>query len=343
MADRYTPEQYIKAIIDDFPDHETGTRPVHVNGIGVRGYFRASEAALGYCTAAQFQGEDVPVTVRFSNGSGSPVRHDYWNDVRGMATRFHLEGDMAADLIAMTLGEFFARTPDQFMAFTTASKPLAPKKEGPWEKLLDMLRLELPLPDPMPGQTYDSGAGSLVFANRHAYARQAVADSASIGAPVSYARAAYHAVNTFIATAPDGHRRYVRFSWQPVAGVRKSGPDETRDAYLNDELGTRLEHWPARFILNMVIGEDGDALNDPTIPWPRRRRKISMGTLYLTEIPEDQETFAKQISFNPGRLPPGLEMSPDDEILQLRHKVYEASREMRGGTACPFWKGQADG
>ena len=339
MTKTYTPREFVDAIIEDFPDHAAGTRPVHVSGIGVEGFFRASDAAAAYCTAEHFQGEDVDVIVRFSNGSGSPTRRDEVNDVRGMATRFLLKEHAPCDLIAMTLGEFFAPNPDEFMAFTKAATPVAPQRESAWNKFKDMLRLELPLPDPYAGQQYDSGPGTLAFANAHAYARQAVVDSAGLGAPSSYARAAYHGCNTFIAIAPDGHRRYVRFSWQPVAGVRKNADPSKGPAYLNAELKRRIERWPPRFVLNMTIGEDGDALHDPSIPWPRRRRKISMGMLYLTKIAEDQDKFAKNIAFNPGRLTPGLERDPEDEILNLRWRAYEVSREMRSGTACPFAKG----
>src|SRR5664279_2512660 len=111
-------KQLVDAVISDFPDHKLGTRPVHTIGVGVEGYFTASDVARTYCIAEHFQGQRVPVTVRFSNGSGSPVQHDGWSDVRGMATRFHLQGDAATDLIAMTLGEFFSRTVDDFLAFT---------------------------------------------------------------------------------------------------------------------------------------------------------------------------------------------------------------------------------
>jgi catalase len=337
MPDTYTPREYVDAIAADFPDHEPDTRPVHVNGIGVRGYFRASGPAADWCTAEMFRGQDVPVTVRFSNGSGNFPRQDQLNDVRGMATRFHLGDDRCADLIAMTLGEFFTSDEDTFMAFTRASVPEPARAESPWRKLLDMLQLKMPLPDPPAAQRYDTSAGALAYANRHAFARQAVADTSALGAPASYARAAYHAVNTFIAVAPDGHRHHVRFSWQPVAGLRRASPEQLQQPdYLNAELRRRIAHWPPRFVLNMVLGDTGDALNDPTIPWPRRRRKISMGMLYLTDVPEDQETYARRISFNPGRLTPGLEASEQDRILQLRIKVYETSREMRGGQACPF-------
>ena len=82
-------KRLVDSIIADFPDHEPGKRPIHTIGIGVKGTFEASEVARTYCIAEHFQIKRVqgkrvpiPVTVRFSNGSGSPKRHDGWNDVR---------------------------------------------------------------------------------------------------------------------------------------------------------------------------------------------------------------------------------------------------------------------
>ena len=85
----------------------------------------------------------------------------------------------------------------------------------------------------------------------------------------------------------------------------------------------------------MTIGEAGDALGDPTAPWPAKRIRVIMGTLTLTAIAADQAASCEHISFNPCRLVPGLETS-DDPILQARREAYEVSRELRGGTACPF-------
>ncbi len=131
-----------------------------------------------------------------------------------------------------------------------------------------------------------------------------------IGAPVSYARAAYHAIHTFIVEGENGVRRPVRFSWQPVAGVRNTNPDAPPDDnYLRQELDARLQRWPARFVLMMTIGEAGDAIDDPTRPWPARRTRVVMGTLTLTSVPEDQAAAGEQISFNPLRLVRGIEPS----------------------------------
>ena len=198
-----------------------------------------------------------------------------------------------------------------------------------------MLQLKLPPPrDPYPNETENVNAGALRYANGHRFAQLGVVQAAVIGAPVSYARASYHAVHTFIVTDPNGVRRPVRFSWQPVAGVRNTDTKVVpRDKYLREELEDRLQRWPARFMLMMTIGEAGDALDDPTQPWPAMRNRVVMGTLTLIKVAEDQAADGERISFNPCRLSPGIEAS-GDPILKARKGAYEVSREMRGG--CPF-------
>jgi catalase len=52
-------------------------------------------------------------------------------------------------------------------------------------------------------------------------------------------------------------------------------------------------------------------------------------------VADDQVAAGERISFNPWRLVPGIEPS-NDPILRARKDAYEVSREMRGGTACPF-------
>ncbi len=246
MDESTVAKRLVDAVISDFPDHAAGTRPVHTIGLGVDGCFVASDVARTYCIAEHFQGQSISASVRFSNGSGSPVQHDGWSDVRGMATRFHLQDGAATDLIAMTLGEFFAPTVDDFLAFTKDAQQTPVQRESPWQKILDMLQLEVPLPDPPPGQTASGDAGTLGYANRHAFAQLRVFQAGMIGAPVSYVRASYHAVHTFVVTAPDGVRRHVRFSWQPVAGVRTTDPAAPPvDDYLRQELEGRLRQWPA--------------------------------------------------------------------------------------------------
>jgi catalase len=318
------------------PDGCPMLRPVHAFGIAATGHFVASQAARGYCVAEHFQGEKIAVTVRFSNGSGSATQHDGWSDVRGMATRFHLAEGAATDLIAMTLPEFFTPTPETFLDFAVAAKPAPYLRESPWRKVLDMLRLKLPMRNPYPGETISPDAGAISFANQNRYAQLAVFEAASIGAPVSYARASYHAVHTFIVKAPDDTRRWVRFTWQPIAGVLNTAPNAALvDKYLQQELRDRLVRGPARFSLMMSIGEAGDDFNDPSRPWPPHRMQIIMGTLTLDAVPEDQMAHCERSSFNPWLLTNGIEPS-DDPVLRVRKEAYEISSKKRGGVPCPF-------
>jgi catalase len=339
MVDPSVATRLVDSIIADFPDHKAGTRPIHTIGIGVKGTFEPSEVARSYCVAEHFQpkGDPVKVTVRFSNGSGSPAQHDGWNDVRGMATRFHLADGGATDLIAMTLGGFFVRSVDEFLDFTKTAQQTKVKRESPWRKILDMLSLKPPLPNPPPGLTQSGDAGTLDYANKHRFAQFAVFQAGMLGAPASYVRAVYHAVHTFFVVGPDGVRRPVRFSWKPVAGVEttKDTIKAPVDKYLQEELRERLKKWPARMMLMMMIGEAGDMLEDPTVPWPATRVRVVMGTLTLTEVAKDQVADCEKMSFNPWRLVPGIEPSADP-LLQARRDAYEDSRKRRGVTQCPF-------
>jgi catalase len=336
MDDLSLGKQLVDAVISDFPDHREGTRPIHTIGVGVEGYFEASDVAKNYCIAGHFQGPRVPVQVRFSNGSGSPTQHDGWSDVRGMATRFHLNDGAAADLIAMTLGEFFVGSVEEFFEFTKAARQRPIARVPLWAKLRDMIQFKVFQRDPYPGQTASGDAGVLAYANNHRFAQLAAVQAGDIGAPVSYVRASYHAVHTFIITGPDGVKRPVRFSWKPVAGVRTTNPEDPPcDAYLKKELEDRLSKWPARFLMMMMIGEPGDALEDCTQPWPAKRVRVVMGTLTLTNVPRDQDTASEKIGFNPWRLVPGIEPS-NDPMLLARRAAYQESQRRRGATPCPF-------
>lgn len=319
-------------------------RPVHAIGIGLTGSFLASPTARTYCIAEHFSGRRaVPVTVRFSNGSASARTHDGWSDVRGMATRFHLDGGAATDLVAMTLPIFFTQTPEAFLEFLETARPIPVRATSAWRKLLDLLQLVQPMPDPYPGERRSPAPGAIQYADTHASAQLAVLQAATIGAPVSYARAVYHAVHAFAIEGPDGVRRWVRFSWRPVTGARNTDPTKPPvEKYLADELRARIAREPARFTLMMAIGEAGDDPTDPSRPWPPNRRRVVLGELTLDKIPTDQIAHCEKLSFNPMLLTPGIEAS-SDPVLLVRGEAYSKSSQWRGGTACPFAGSSPDG
>ena len=325
-------------------------RAVHTLGIGATGTFQPSPVARKFCIATHFQGDGIPVTVRFSNGAGNSQRHDGWSDVRGLAVRFHLDGDPngtdATDLIAMTLPLFFTRTGEEFYDFIVEGRPKPCFRQSPWQKIREYLAMKMPMPDPYPGQTKRPDEGAMAYADRHDFAKLAVLLASDIGAPENYAMARYSAVHTFVVTDPDNVKRHVRFSWEPVDGVLKKRPrnwphdDGTEPPeldYLDRKLKERIALAPARFSLVMTIGEIGDDFDDPTRPWPPHRVRVIMGTLILDAVPEAQELEERieKMSFNPLRLTEGIAPSADP-ILAVRGKCYQYSSERRGGTACPF-------
>jgi len=325
------------ALLLDYPDHQEGTRPVHTVGIGATGYFVPSLGAREYSRAVQFAGATIAVTVRFSNGSGSPVEHDDALDVRGMAAKFHLGTDREADLIMITLPVFFAKTPEDFLGFARAGVPRFDPLPTWWDRLVDKLLLRPDPTRPDPHNPDDGSAGVLAYANRHASARPGTIAALMLVTPTSYARATYHALHTFKATNADGLVRYVRLSWEPVAGVRPIGGAEVPEDYLHQELGERLRHGPARFVLRMVVAGEGDDVDDPTRLWDTTRLRVVMGELFLTELLEDEDA-CERLSFNPTRTVTGLECS-DDPILAARRDAYEYSCRRRGGTGCPVGGG----
>lgn len=371
-ADREIAEEILEAL--RHPEASDKMRRVHACGVGAEGFFVASPVAASYCEAEHFvlleedgnkkssgAGDDAaaparpevrqtPVTIRFSNGSGSAIRHDGWSDVRGMAVRFHLKEGKETDLIAMTLRCLFAPTADTFLAFSQAGKPVECHRAPWWRKLWDLLRLIPPMPDPYPGERYRGNEGAFAFASEkgHDFCRTALSLAATIGAPESYLRAAYHAVHTFVAVAPDGTRRHVRFDWQPIEGVLNRPPDAPIvDDYLGEALAERVPQKPgARFSLMMTLGETGDDFNDCSRPWPPHRVRIEMGTLTLTHalVSKDERERVERMRFNPWRLTKGIEPS-GDPLLRTRRDAYDIGSEWRlaaradgaqPGPACPF-------
>jgi catalase len=140
---------------------------------------------------------------------------------------------------------------------------------------------------------------------------------------------------------PDGVRRPVRFSWQPIDGVFPVPADQLASKahdFLTPEMRERLAKSPARFTLKMAIGDPGDALDDPSMTWPVTRQTVSMGTLFIEQMAHERGVDVDKLSFNPMRLPPGIEAS-GDPILHARGEIYQLGCKERGGIGCPLHPG----
>jgi catalase len=283
-----------------------GFRRLHAKGWLYRGTFTASSAAAHLTRAAVFSGDPVSAVIRFSNGAGDPRMPDYAPDVRGMAVTFS-RGEGAFDIVAQTAPRFPVRTLDRFVDVVKVSKP-------------------------SPGGL--AALARLVASDP----KILVALASNVGAlkpPQSYVTQRYFAVHAYRWVDANGGARFVRYTWEPDAGVeylhvrdaKKLGRD-----YLHSELAKRLASAPARFRLLVQIAGDGDDVNDPRSQWPDSRQVVDVGTLTITGPETERETGDDILVFDPTRVIDGIELS-DDPILKLRSHVYSESVLRRTGVA----------
>src|SRR5580658_6359670 len=100
-----------------------GFRPVHAKGIVCSGTFHASAGARAVSRAMHLQGQAVPTGIRFSNSSGDPDVHDGIANARALAVKFQLPDGKDADILALHIEGFPARTPGEFLALLRAQLP----------------------------------------------------------------------------------------------------------------------------------------------------------------------------------------------------------------------------
>jgi catalase len=312
MSDGYDPPEAQAAIeaIDETYGRHDGYRVVHAKGVLCRGTFVATPEAARLTTAAHMQGAGIPVTVRFSHGSGDPEADDRAPDALGMATKFNLPDGSRTDIVALTLPCFFVRTPEDFIVFTRASQRIAAGLPGP--------RFAL-------------------YLIAHPEARRAVAAALRFKPPVSYATCRFNAIHAFKWIAADASERFVRYSLLPTAGERSlpgaAARRRGRD-YLQEEVSARLAHEPIRFTLQVQIAASGDPTHDATSPWPEDRERVDVGVLELTELETDRERGGDVLVFDPTRVTHGIELS-GDPLPRFRSRAYSISVERRSGFSRP--------
>jgi catalase len=303
------PEQAVDSLHYVYGSHP-GYRAVHAKGTLCKGSFTATPEAARLTRAGHMQGESVPVTVRFSNGTGNPDHPDYRQDGRGMATKFYLPDGSRTDIVALNLPRFFVRTPEDFIKFTRAGKPLIGKLPSP----------ALPL-----------------FLATHREAIPAVRAFLALKPPASFATCRYNGIHSFKWIDGEGGARWLRYSWLPEAGEETIGGGEAKRRgrdYLKDEIAERVGREPVRFTLQVQLAADSDPIDDPTALWPHERETVKVGTLELSALEEGREQGDDILVFDPIRVTAGIEPS-DDPILHFRSKAYSVSIELRSGVPRP--------
>ena len=322
----YTAEELIDGILRHSPRHRRGTRPVHSTGLAARGRFEPAEVASRFTDASPLTTAG-DVTVRFSNGAGDHGAPDSVRDPRGMAVRFYgPDGEAAFDLVCMTLPVFFVRDVQTFHEFLVATEPPDPPvARSLWRDVVDALHLRSLQKDPRPGDP-----GALTFAAGHPGTCPSLVQLRNECVPDSYAARSYHAVHAYRLTGSDGASRYVRFHWEPTAGLRNrvAEPADDRRAFLEHDLRRRVRDRSVEFVLRAQVAQQGDDTADPSRPWPQTRPRIVLGHLTV-DGPMLDDDDAEALAFNPHTLPPGAAADPDDAIFAVRGEVYRTSAALR--------------
>jgi catalase len=292
------PEQSVDAFAAVFGTHPQA-RVNHAKGVIVEGTFTPSASAASVSKAAHFKKPkaSIPVTIRFSDGSGLPTVPDAERMPRGMAVKFVLPDGSKTDIVALSYNGFPVATAEEFKDFLlaiAASGPDAPK--------------------PTAIET---------FLGSHPAAKAFV--EAPKPPPVSFATVAYFGINAFKFTNAKGAVTYGRYQIQPETGIKsltteeiaKAGPD-----YLVDEINERIRRGPAKFKLFVQVAEPSDKIDDPSVAWPDSRRLVELGTIAITKSTKESHTADKQL-FLPGAVLPGIEAA--DPMIGVRSLAYPIS------------------
>jgi catalase len=279
-----------------------GYRAAHAKGVLCAATFTPTPGAAALSRAAHLAGPSVRAHVRFSNGSGDPQASDAARDARGMAVKFYLADSTTTDVVALSLPAFFARNPEDLLAFNEARRI-----------------------DPNTGQPDLARVGAYLAA--HPEAMTAVNAAITHPIPASYAALTYHSLHAYRFEAADGTVRAGRYHLiSEAVEPDLSDDDAARRApdYLRDELSERLDGAPAGFRLRVEVAADGDPVDDPTAVWPAGRTVVELGRLELTGLAFDRERHGDVLVFDPTRVTDGIGVT-DDPILLARPGAYSVS------------------
>lgn len=149
--------------------------------------------------------------------------------------------------------------------------------------------------------------------------------------PASFANEKYFAVNAFKLVASDNKETFIRYQIVPKAGELHLTEEEIKEkspSYLFDALPSQLSSSPIEFDLVAQVAEAGDVTDDNTVHWPEDRKLVTLGTITLVTIRDDDEAEQKKLIFDPIPRVKGVEPS-GDPLLDVRAALYLLSGQER--------------
>lgn len=301
-------------------------RVFHAKGAGAFGYFIPYKSFDSLTQAKFLQDPEkaTPVFTRFSVAGGSAGGADTVRDVRGFAVKFYTE-EGNYDLICNHVPVFPLRDPLQFADFVHAVKPdpVTNVRGGPIaaSRFWDFMSLR---PESMNFLIY-------LFSD--------------IGTVKSYRTIQGFGVNTYKWINLHGEEWYVRYYWEPCAGVEYidsktaahlagTDPDvASRDLFDTIAAGESVEFEMRVQTIKVEFECDQQFdILDPTLIWPENLFPlIPVGRMVLNKNPENYFAEVEQSAFSPAAIVPGIGFS-NDRVLQGRIFPYGDTQRYRIGT-----------
>ena len=297
-------------------------RVVHAKGAGAGGYFEVTEDVTKY-TKAKFLskvGKRTEVFARFSTVGGEKGSADAARDPRGFAVKFYTE-EGNYDFVGNNTPVFFIRDPLKFPDFIHTQKRHPATNCPDPDMFWDFLSLT---PESIHQVT-------ILFSDR--------------GTPVSYRHMNGYSSHTFKWYNAKGEYFWVQYHFKADQGIKNltreeatriSGEDPnnaTRDLYEAIERGD----YPS-WTLQMQIMTPEQAQDyrfdifDITKVWPHGDfPPIEVGKLVLNRNPVNYFAEVEQSAFCPGKVVPGIAISPD-KMLQARVFSYHDTHIHRLGS-----------
>ena len=279
-----------------------GFRRAHAKGICITGQFRSSGGLQQLSRSEMFEpGAVTPFVGRFSIGGANPTAPDLKAGVRSLALDFRLENGERWRTAMNTPPVLAVRDAQAFFVQIASTAP-DPKTGKP-----DPMRLA-------------------AFAEAHPEGAPFRAWQKAYVPSSSFATERYHSINAFLLINGNGAEQPVRWRAEPVlAPLPVAGEDVNA---LQVDLASRTKTGPVAFRLIFTLAQRGDAINDPSTPWPSDRQEVEAGLIEIVGAQSQLEGQCNAINFDPLILPVGIAPS-DDPILHARSGAYAVSYRRR--------------
>ena len=307
--------------LETFVFSTTLPRRLHTKGYGAFGYFYTTHSMKEYTKAGFLQtpNQQVPVAVRFSLASSNQGTPDTSRNVRGFSTKFYTEEGIF-DLVGNNLPIFFIRdairVPDIISHLSPSPVNNLPDPERLWSLFAE----------------YPEATNMLIWF------------FSDLGTVKSLRHIEGHSVSTYVWQNAQGVRRYVKYTWLPMAGAQCIDRQEAqmlacqdpdiagRDLYDSIANGNAVEY---ELYVQLMNPEDAkllpfDPLDDTKVWDETQYPLLPVGRMVLNRNPDNYAEQVEKLAFNPANLLPGLEFS-DDKILQGRSFIYSDAQRHRLG------------